>query len=191
MRTRYLRGHRTRGHDVLLRQARWALVVPVGLISLAALIGTILGLRSSGPDLLDWTPKVRDLDGYVLVAWRDLERPHDALTVGGIPSGAAARALGYMMSGPQPIPDGRQVGDFCLLPDAGNAVHPAHRFGDQMIDVSLRRGDTVRFAEGSLVWVWGTWRALPGNPKGPNPLYQLENARIEPATRADVSQYYR
>jgi hypothetical protein len=78
-----------------------------------------------------------------------------------------------------------------LLPDAGNAVHPAHRFGDQMIDVRLQAGGTVRFSEGSLVWVWGTWRPLSGNPNRDKPLYEVEDARMEPAAKADIPKYFR
>ena len=101
------------------------------------------------------------------------------------------RALGYMMEGDQPVRDGQVVRRFVLLPDKGNAVHPAHRFGDQMIDVQLRPSDSVRFSGGSLVWVWGTLRALPGDPGGPIPLYRLEDARVEPADEGEIPRYFR
>ncbi len=96
-----------------------------------------------------------------------------------------------MMEDNRPISDGALVQNFVLLPDAGNAIHPAHRFGDEMIDVRLDAGNTVRFAERSLVWVWGTLRMLPGDPLGHQPLYVLENARTEPANKADLQKYFK
>ena len=91
----------------------------------------------------------------------------------------------------RPIHDGEAVSHFVLLPDAGNAVHSAHRFGDQMIDVRLRAGEAVPFSGRSLVWVWGTWRTWPGDPGGPRPLYGLADARTEPADTSDIVKYFR
>ena len=101
------------------------------------------------------------------------------------------RALGYMMDGGRPVRDGERVQGFILLPDVGNAWHPAHRFGDEMIDVRLEAGNTVGFAERRLVWVWGTLKMLPGDPLGREPLYVLEHARSEPANQADIQKYFR
>jgi len=101
------------------------------------------------------------------------------------------RALGYMMEGDRPVREGQVVRRFVLLPDEGNAVHPAHRFGDQMVDVQLHPGDSVRFSRGSLIWVWGAIRALPGDPGGPIPLYRLENAHSKPAKEDEISMYFR
>lgn len=111
--------------------------------------------------------------------------------VGGVSSGTAARVLGYMMSGEKPIADGQLIARFVLLPDAGSVLHAAHRFGDQTIDVQLRQGDSIRFSEGSMVWVWGTWEVFPGDPNGSQPIYGLSNARIRPATKADISEFFR
>jgi len=101
------------------------------------------------------------------------------------------RALGYMMERDRPIHDGGRVQGFVLLPDAGNPVHPDHRFGDQMIDVRLGAGNEVRFSERSLVWAWGTPRMLPGDPSGHEPLYVLENARTEPEKAAEIQKYFK
>jgi hypothetical protein len=87
--------------------------------------------------------------------------------------------------------NGATAGSFVLLPDRGSVTHPAHRFGDQMIEICLAPGETVRFSEGRLVWVWGTWKILAGDPGGPVPLYRLDGARIEPANRADIPKYFR
>ena len=64
-------------------------------------------------------------------------------------------------------------------------------FGDQMIEVRLEAGNEVRFSERSLVWAWGTLRMLPGDPSGHEPLYILENARTEPANKADIQKYFK
>jgi hypothetical protein len=126
-----------------------------------------------------------------MLAWPDLERGRHALHTDSISSGAMIRALGYMMEGDRPIHDGDRVQAFVLLPDAGNIVHPAHRFGDGMIDVRLKAGSTARFSERSLVWVWGTLRMLPGDPLGHSPLYVLEHARTEPASKTDIQRYFK
>jgi hypothetical protein len=96
-----------------------------------------------------------------------------------------------MMSRRQPVGDGQFIVCFVLLPDAGSAVHPAHRFGDQMIEVRLRAGDTVRFSEGNLVWVSGAWTILHGDPNGPEPLYALVNAQVRLADKSDIAKYFR
>jgi hypothetical protein len=101
------------------------------------------------------------------------------------------RVLGYMMEGDLPIRDGERVQNFVLLADAGNPGHPAHRFGDEIIAVRLGAGNAIRFADRSLVWVWGTLRMLPGDPSGHEPLYILENARTEPANQTDIQKYFK
>ena len=188
---KHLRPTRARKHEIASRRASRTLAGLVALICLPVIAVVLLIFRTTGPDLFDLVPKVSRADGYVLLAWYDLERSHHALKEGGLSADTPTLALGYMMESDQPIPDGQPVGRFVLLPDAGNAVHPAHRFGDQMIEVRLRGGDTVRFSEGSLVWVWGIWRILPGDPNGPKPLYELGNARIEPADKSDIPKYFR
>jgi len=91
----------------------------------------------------------------------------------------------------QAVRDGTSVENFVLLPDAGTLLHPAHRHGDQMIAVRLKSGYTIRFAEGRLLWVWGTLRVLPGDTEGRDPLYVLEDARAELAMKADMAKYFR
>jgi hypothetical protein len=151
----------------------------------------LLGARKKGPDLFDLTARVSDVDGYRMVAWHELEREHRALKRRGLSPGAATRVLGYMMTGAQQVREGQFVGCFVLLPDPGSPIHPAHRFGDQMIEVRLRAGDTVPFSEGDLVWVTGMWTILPGDPNGPVPLYALANAEVRPANKSDISKYFR
>lgn len=143
------------------------------------------------PDLFDLTPMSPRADGYVLVAWHELERARRALKEGEPSSGSPTRMLGYMMEADAPVRNGQQIQRFVLLPDAGSAVHPAHRFGDQMVEVHLKEGYRVPFSAGSLVWVWGTWKLLRGNPNEDKALYELENARVETASRSDIAKYFR
>jgi hypothetical protein len=190
--TRLAPSARTRQHDALCRRAFWTLFCLVSLICLPLLAIVILISRTSAPDLFDLVPNDGAAsDGYMLLAWYDLERGRQALKEGGVATGARIRALGYMMDGDQPVRDGQSVRTFVLLPDKGNAVHPAHRFGDQMIDVQLPLGDSVRFSRGSLIWVRGTLIAFSGDPGGPQPLYRLENARVEPAKEREIPIYFR
>ena len=184
-------GCRAVTQDRAARQALSTLVLPVGLICLAAIIPALLTLGAPSPNLSELTPKVGRVDGYGLVAWYGLERSHRALKTGEPSAGAAMRVLGYMMEGDRPIPNGQPVARFVLLPEAGNAAHPPHRFGDQMIDVRLKEGDTVRFARGSLVWAWGAWRPLPGDPKRDKPLYELQDAHAEDAGTTDIARFFR
>jgi hypothetical protein len=176
-------------HEVLSRRAFWTLIGLVAAIYLPVLAIVMVTTEKAGPDLSDLTPVAGRSDQYAVLAWPELERGRHALRTNSISSGALIRAPGYMMNGDRPVRDGERVQGFVLLPDAGSAVHPAHRFGDQMIEVRLEAGSPVRFSERSLVWVWGTLQMLPGDPLGHVPLYVLEHARTEPATNADIRKY--
>ncbi len=177
--------------DVLSRRAAWILLAPIAAILMPVIVSIALIARVSGPDLYDLAPVVSRSGEYRVLAWPELERAKRALSEGGISSGTMIRALGYMMDGERPVRDGELVREFVLLPSAGNPVHHAHRFGDQMIEVRLKGGQEVRFSERTLVWVWGSLRVLPGDPSGHEPLYALEQARIEPANKMDIQQYFK
>jgi len=117
----------------------------------------------------------RSKDGCVILNWIDLERLPHALPQGAsLYAGARVLALGYMMETDQPVPSGKAVRDFLLLPDAGNALEPAHRFGDQMIAVHLPQERVIAFRPRSLVWVCGFLKAFSGDPKSDKPLYSLQ-----------------
>jgi hypothetical protein len=163
----------------------------VTAILLPVIATLFLVTKSAGPDLFDLVPSVSHSDQYLILPWPELERAKRALKAGPISSGSKIRALGYMMEGDHPLRDGEPVRSFVLLPDAGSAVHPAHRFGDQMIEVHTDGGKLVRFRERTLVWVWGTLRMLPGDPSGHEPLYVLEDARTELADRRDIQKYFK
>jgi hypothetical protein len=105
-------------------------------------------------------------------------------------NGVAVQALGYMTDGDRPHAKGENVTDFALLPDRGNLIHPAHRFGDQMIAVHLRHGDRIPFSNMALVWVWGTLQASAGDPAGSKPLYALDQARCKPADKTEIHKYF-
>jgi hypothetical protein len=188
---RRLRAPRVRAQNALYRRVIRTLVGPVCLICLAAIGAVLLSSRRAGPDLFDLVPKVPRMDGYVLLAWSKLERTQQALDAEAISSGTLVRALGYVTDGDQPVRDGASVESFVLLPDAGTPLHPAHRYGDEMIAVRLEPGKTIRFSEGSLVWAWGRLQMLPGDPEGREPLYALESARAENASKADIVKYFR
>jgi hypothetical protein len=96
-----------------------------------------------------------------------------------------------MVEGDKPVHADDLVQDFCVLPDAGNILDSADRFGDQMVNVRLRETDHIPFSPRQLVWVWGTFRASRGDPSGPTPLYRLESARAQSADREDIGRYFR
>jgi hypothetical protein len=161
------------------------------VIYLPAIATVVLSTRIAKPDLFDLTPIASRSDQYFVLAWPELERARLALRTGPISSGAMIRALGYLMDGSPTARNGDRVQAFILVPNVAHSAHPDHWFGDQMIAVRLDTGNAVRFAEQSLVWVWGTLRMLPGNPNGHEPLYVLEHARTELANKADIQKDFK
>jgi hypothetical protein len=156
-------------------------------------LGTFIAVFSTArPDIADLTPLVPRDGAYAVLNWVDLERRPHALQKGtSVFAGARVQALGYMMESDHLVSAGEPVQDFVLLPNAGNLLHPAHRFGDQMISIHLGEGHAVTFAPKRLVWVRGVLRAWPGNPAGDKPLYALEEALVTPANKADLTKYFR
>jgi hypothetical protein len=169
------------------------------LILLTVIVGVpVLGsfwaiTATTQPDLSELSPLQAQTPEYAVLAWSSLLRGHsktlDARSESF--SGMSIQALGYMMDGASPIRTGQPTKSFVLLPDAGNIMHAAHRFGDQMIAVRLRDRDTIKFSPRALVWVWGTLQSSPGDPAGSEPLYALGNARAELASKADIDKYFR
>jgi hypothetical protein len=186
-----LRASRVRKQSESSRRALWTLIGLVIAIYLPAIATVVLITRAARPDLFDLTPIAARSDQYFVLAWPELERARLALRTGPISSGAMIRALGYMMDGDPPVRNADRVQAFILVPNVAHSAHPDHWFGDQMIAVRLDTGNAVRFAEQSLVWVWGTLRMLPGNPNGHEPLYVLEPARAELANKADIQKYFK
>src|SRR4051812_43822825 len=108
---------RARKQDEATRRALWALI---GLTAVICAPSIFLISQPSGPDLFDLTPVEGHSDGFLILAWPELERPKYALRKGGISSGTKIRALGYMMDSDRHIHEGERVQRFVLLPDAGN-----------------------------------------------------------------------
>lgn len=139
------------------------------------------------PDLSDLTPFKEQAGPYHLLGWPALLR--DEFRTAGLESGAAVQVLGYMFEGNQPLQERQWIGEFVLLPEPGNLLHPAHRFGDQMIAVHLLT--PARFLPRGLVWAWGTLRPLKANARGPEPLYAIEQAQTRPASESEIGKHYR
>ncbi|HLJ49244.1 MAG TPA: hypothetical protein VKU01_24695 [Bryobacteraceae bacterium] len=170
-----------------------ALICALGSIGLFAAGTVFLNVTSiKGPDLSDLTPMMSDVDGYVLLSWSNLARETRP-----VPSslarlaGRRVQVLGYMMTGEHPPSNRRNVHDFALLPDAGTALHPAHRLGDQMIAVSLKDNQAVPFMPKTLTWVRGTFHELDGDPSASHPLYVIERAETLPANLSDIRNYFK
>lgn len=156
-------------------------------------VGALIAIISTAePDISDLSPVVQTVGQYAVLNWPDLERRSRALQQGAaVFAGARVQALGYMVESDRPIRAGEPVRDFVLLPDAGNLLHPAHRFGDQMIAVHLAAGMQIQFTPRRLVWARGVLRASSGNPGGDKPLYALEEATATPANETDLKRYFR
>jgi hypothetical protein len=144
------------------------------------------------PDLSDLVPIRNSVENYVVLNWSTLLRdhPHSLDAGSSLSAGAPVQALGYIVEGDRAIGEGEWVQDFVLLPEAGDFLHPAHRFGDQMIAVHLEPDTRVRFSSRALVWVWGAFRASAGDPVGSKPLYALERARVQVAERGEILKYF-
>ena len=150
-------------------------------------------LGTSRPDLSDLVPIRNSAENYVVLNWSALLLGHahslDARSL--LSAGAPVLALGYMFEKDRALREGESVRDFVLLPEADHILHPAHRFGDQMIAVHVAPGSPVRFSSRALVWVWGSFRASAGDPLGSMPLYALERARVETADTGDIQKYFK
>jgi hypothetical protein len=131
---------------------------------------------------------------YRILNWSELSHDsrHNTLRANSaVSSGAEVQLLGYMVDADTSLRHGDRVSRFVLLPCAGNALHAAHRFGDQMIDVRLEAESATGFSERDLAWASGVLRMVPGDPREPKPLYRLEHAHVRPAGRGEISKYFR
>ena len=172
--------------------SRGAELRTLALVAAAALVpvgGTVAVIAvSSRPDLAELVPVEQTVNGDPLLNWSDLLRPNPQSA--GL-EGKTVRALGYMMADDRGLSEGQWVKAFILLPEAGNPLHPAHRFADQMIAVHLRDDAPVRFSARSLVWAWGSMGAVAGDPEGDTPLWSLERAQAQPAGDGAIGRYFR
>ena len=172
------------------RKAEFRTFVSILAITMIPVLGTIgIVVASMRPNLEELVPIRSSVDTYSLLKWSDLLREplrtvHDY-------AGEPVRALGYMVESDRPTREGDWIQDFVLLPDAGSLLHPAHRFGDQMIGVHLEPEARIQFSNRALVWAWGMLRSIAGDPSGSSPLYSLQRARAEPADETVIPKYFK
>ena len=167
-----------------------ALIITIACIPL---LGTILAIViTSKPDLSELIPTSAQVGDYNVLSWRELLQTHHELSSAAAKlDGAAVQALGYMVDGDKAIHPGDSVQDFrAATPTPETSWDPADRFGDQMVSVHLTESHRIPFSPRQLIWVWGTFRVSQGDSSGPTPLYHLENARTQPADRADIGRYF-
>ena len=177
---------RARAKDLRVSQSEaLRAFIRVIVITCAPVLGTLLAIVSTTePDLSDLVPIRQPPGAYALLKWL-------ALRHGQFFPAASVQVLGYMAESDQSLHTGDWVRNFVLLPDAGNLLHPAHRIPDQMIAVRLREGEQIQFFPKSMVWVWGTFRASAADPAGVQPLYHLDEARVQRANKFEIPKYFR
>jgi hypothetical protein len=157
-------------------------------------LGIVWGIAATTkPDLSDLAPIQQSASPSILLGWSTLlrDQAHSGQTASAAHTGAHVRVLGYMVETTGAVSEGQSVRDFVLLPEAGHLLHPAHRFGDQMIAVRLRDSTEVQFSQMALVWAWGSLRVQPGDPGGPTPLYAIVQASVQRANESDIARYFK
>jgi hypothetical protein len=185
---------RTKKKPLISRPEEIRTLILIVVLGVVPLMGAVFVINATlRADLSNLTSIGNKAGKYAILNWSSLLRDHShALDAGsGIFTGAEVRALGYMADGDRAFGEGEWVQDFVLLPEAGNLFDPAHRFGDQMIAVHLQPDARVRFSSKTLVWVWGTFQASPGDPDSERPLYTLERARTQPADKGEIRKYFK
>ncbi len=164
-------------------QQRRTLLLVLLTAAIPALGAALIIALSSKPSIDDLTPAQSHLHGSVVLNWASLIRDaQHGLESGDLRSGIPVLALGYLDTYPAGL---------VLLPETGNLIHPAHRFGDQMIAVKTRADRPLHISAGTLVWASGTFHMLDGDPTAPQPLYRISEAEVKPATPADIARYFR
>jgi len=160
-------------------------LILVVLITCIPVLGTLLAIVSTTePDLSDLSPIQQSAGQYELLNWF-------ALRHGRFSGQASVQSLGYMVESDRSQHTGEWIRDFVLLPEAGNLLHPAHRIPNEMVAVRLREREQIQFSPRRLVWVWGEFRASPGDSEGIQPLYHLDQARAMLADKSDIHKYFR
>jgi len=179
-----VRARTSKGLSVSRNEGLRTLVLVI-VFTCVPVLGTLLAIVSTTePDLSELTPIWQTPGQYVLLNWLALRNGH-------LSAESSIQALGYMVESDRSRHTGDWVRDFVLLPEAGNLLHPAHRIPDEMIAVRLREGERIQFSPRRLVWVWGTFRASPGDPAGLQRLYGLDRARVQLADKSDIPKYFR
>jgi len=134
-------------------------------------------------------------DLYDLVARSDTRLGDPPITswsgLAGGPRDRRVRMLGYMMDNEPPIPNGRSVSNFVLVPEAGALLHPAHRDPEEMIDIHLRAGGVIQFESRRLVWAEGLLTSCYVSDPRSDPLYCLTDATVLAADPRDINRFFR
>jgi len=199
-RTKRTQGNGKRAHNrprrklLISRRAETRTFALIVLAIVIPILGIVWGVAATiHPDLSDLVPIRQSAAPYVLLGWSDLlrDQAHFVENPPLPPAAAQVRVLGYMVESESAVPEGQSVRDFVLLPETGHLLHPAHRFGDQMIAVHLRDSTGVRFCYMALVWASGMFRAQPGDPSGPTPLYSIMEASVQRANESDITKYFK
>src|ERR1700694_3294403 len=119
-----------RGKLRISRRTEVRTLLLVITITCVPVIATVfLVISTTEPDLADLKTRSDRTGKYLVLDWSALEEDRIAKTAPAKFNGAAVHAIGYMMEGDASIKTGERITDFVLLPEAGNAFHPAHRFG--------------------------------------------------------------
>src|SRR5580704_1526235 len=118
---------------------RWTLALVLVVTRVPVLATLFATISTTEPDLFDFTPINPRVGNYLPLNWSELREGHlHTLSSGPTEcSDAVVQALGYLTEGDGSILTGELIRDFVLLPEVGDALHPAHRFGDQMVAVHL------------------------------------------------------
>jgi len=125
-------------------------------------------------------------DGSTIVGWGDLEHDPDRFRM----AAGRSRMLGYMMDGYAPVPDGRFVDSFVLMPEAGQLLHPAHRVPDEMVEVRLAPGHSVPYADRSLIWATGSLQRVTGIGPAGAAAWMLSDASVQRAEPRDALRWF-
>src|SRR5436190_13268583 len=169
-------------------------VVLVMVVTCVPTLATVLMIAaSSEPDLAELNRVPQPEGAPAVLTWPELcrDRPHALNAAKAISTGGKVVGLGYMMENHRRVRSGELVSSFDLVPEAGNLLHPAHTFGDQMIEVQLSPGHEMPFASRRLVRVSGILRQRPGDPAADRALYILEESEVRLLERAEIRTYYK
>jgi hypothetical protein len=142
-------------------------------------------------DLSELKPIRPIVDGALLIGWNELENPPEPWALQQPPRWAIqpqVRLLGYMMDAVAPFREGAPVDRFILLPDAGHALHPAHRIADQMVEVQTQQAIPLTYRH--LVWVTGSLTRRSDPKHRETPSYLLTNAQLALAVDSEIKHFF-
>jgi hypothetical protein len=116
-----------------------------------------------------------------IIDWSDLSATTQSRRV---------RLLGYMMDTDTVIPSRKKVSEFVLMPDAGTALHPAHREPDAMILIELLHGTITEFQHRQLVWAEGFLSPSACSNCDGEAAHVLREAHVTSADKGDIRKFF-